>query len=250
MQAWLPADWPAPAHIKAGCTLRNGGHSGAPYTSFNLAMHVGDDPAAVSHNRQQLHNQLHLPAAPVWLNQVHGNVIVRADAPGTISPVNADGSWSDTPGIVCAVLVADCLPLLLFQPDRCAVAAVHVGWRGLLAGIIESAVAALGPASTLLAWLGPAIGPDAFEVGDDVYAACRRHSRQTATAFKASRPNHWHANLPLLIRQRLAEQGVQQQYGGTHCTYSEPDRFYSYRRDGITGRQAALIWMTGDESEV
>ncbi|MEX2517044.1 MAG: peptidoglycan editing factor PgeF [Gammaproteobacteria bacterium] len=243
MQAWLPADWPAPANIKAGCTLRNGGHSRAPYASFNLAMHVGDDPAAVTSNRQQLQNQLDLPATPVWLNQVHGNVIIRADAAGTASPVSADGSWSDTPGVVCAVLVADCLPLLLYRPDGCAVAAVHVGWRGLLAEVIESAVAALGSASTLLAWLGPAIGPDAFEVGDDVYAACRRHSRQTAAAFSVSRPGHWLADLPLLVRQRLAEQGVHQHYGGTYCTYSEPDRFYSYRRDGITGRQAALIWI-------
>lgn len=245
MHAWLPANWPVPANIKAGCTLRNGGQSSAPYASFNLAMHVGDDPAAVTRNRQQLHDQLDLSATPVWLNQVHGNVIVRADAAGTCSPVSADGSWSDTPGIVCAVLVADCLPLLLYRPDGCAVAAVHVGWRGLLTGVIESAVTALGSASRLLAWLGPAIGPAAFEVGNDVYSACMQHSAEAVTAFSISRPEHWRANLPLLVSQRLAEQGVHQHYGGTHCTYSEPDRFYSYRRDGITGRQAALIWITG-----
>jgi polyphenol oxidase len=240
---WLAADWPVPAGIRAGTSLRGGGASRAPYASLNLAGHVGDDSRAVSENRRRLAALLQLPAEPIWLEQIHGNRVIAAHDHDSNT---ADAAWTDQPGIVCAILTADCLPLLLCDRHGTRVAAVHVGWRGLAAGIIDQTVTALAPAGELLAWMGPCIGPDAYEVGDDVYQACRSLAAQARAAFTPTRPGHWLADLPQLVRLILADKGVAGCYGGDCCTYSDANRFYSYRRDGATGRMASLIWIDAD----
>jgi polyphenol oxidase len=237
---WIAADWPAPAGVRAGTSTRAGGISQSPYSSLNLATHVGDEPNAVAENRRRLAEHLHLPGEPNWLVQVHGNRLIAAHAHDSLP---ADAAWSDRPGTVCAVLTADCLPLLLCNRDGTRVAAVHVGWRGLAAGIITHVVATLAPAKALLAWLGPCIGPDAFEVGSDVYETCRLLSPDADAVFTVSRPGHWLADLRQLARMVLADAGVNDCYGGNYCTYTDSSRFYSYRRDGTTGRMASLIWM-------
>lgn len=183
----------------------------------------------------------HLPGEPVWLSQVHGTRCVEAEAsaPG----VEADASVARTPGVVCAVLSADCLPILLCDEAGCAVGAVHAGWRGLAAGVLEAAVAAMAiPGERLLAWLGPAIGPTAFEVGDEVRAAFVTDDPAAADAFVAGRPGKWGCDLYALARRRLRARGVERVFGGRFCTFSEAGRFYSYRREGVTGRMASLIW--------
>ena len=231
----------APPGVRALVTTRDypQGHSVAPYASFNLAGHVGDDPAAVAANRAQLRTLL--PAEPLWLNQVHG--VAVADV-ATASPgISADASVAHAPGQVCAVLTADCLPLLLAARDGSVVAAAHAGWRGLADGVIEATVAAMRmPGSELSVWLGPAIGPAAFEVGDEVRAAFCRHDARAAAAFVAHGAGKWLCDLYALARQRLAALGVTQVSGGGLCTYGAAQRFYSYRRDGATGRMASLIW--------
>lgn len=242
---WLEPDWPAPACVLAACTTRSGGTSAAPYTSMNPADHVGDVPAAVQANRARLQQQLGLPAAPVWLQQVHGVDAVNAARVQGV-PV-ADAAWSDRPGVVCVVLTADCLPLLLCEREGHCVAAAHAGWRGLAAGVIEQTVHALPVApESLLAWLGPAIGPGAYVVGEEVRAAFLAHDAQAASAFRPAAVGGWHADLYQLARQRLAAAGVQAVYGGGLCTFTDPRRFYSYRRDGATGRMASLIWLAGE----
>jgi YfiH family protein len=239
MTDFLLPDWPAPANVRALVTTRAGGDSVGPYASFNLATHVGDDPAAVAANRRRLRR--HLPAEPAWLDQVHGTVCVAAEAGGL--PATADASVSFAPGRVCAVLTADCLPVLFCDERGAAVAAAHAGWRGLAAGVLEATVAAMGlPASRLLAWLGPAIGPAAFEVGDEVRAAFVGPDPATATAFVAHGEGKWLCDLYRLARRRLALAGVDRVHGGGLCTHGDPDRFYSYRRDGVTGRMASLVW--------
>ena len=240
----LIPDWGgerAPPGVRALVTTRTSlqGRSVAPYACCNLAGHVGDDPAAVAANRAQL--RALLPAEPLWLNQVHGVVVASAetDAPG----VDADASVARSPGRVCAVLTADCLPLLLAARDGAVVAAAHAGWRGLADGVIEASVAAMGrPGGELCAWLGPAIGPAAFEVGDEVRAAFCRHDARAAAAFVAHGAGKWLCDLYALARQRLAALGVTQVSGGGLCTCGDAQRFYSYRRDGTTGRMASLIW--------
>lgn len=239
--AWIVAHWPAPAHIHAITSTRPGGHSREAYASFNLARHVGDDASAVNANRQQLKQSLNLLAEPRWLTQIHGCRVQSAHEPDSHP---ADASWTDRPGVVCAVLTADCLPLLLCDRAGSCVAAVHVGWRGLVAGVVEAAVAAL-PAepADILAWLGPAIGPRAFEVGPDVLAACREAIDQTESCFTPIQTGHWHADLPRLVTLALHQAGVDSVYKSGLCTYSDTEHFYSYRRDGVTGRMASLIWM-------
>lgn len=237
----LIPDWPAPAQVRACTTTRIGGISQPPYDTLNLASHVGDDPQAVAENRRRLREYLALPAEPRWLNQVHGSC--AADAALVADPCDADASFTALPGVVCAVLTADCLPLLLCNRAGTKVAAVHAGWRGLHGGVIEQTVRALNlPGSELLAWLGPAIGPDAFEVGGEVREA---FISVEARATEAFRPHgeRWLADLYLLARQRLASVGVTQVYGGDRCTFSEPEKFYSYRREAKTGRMASLIWI-------
>ena len=237
---WIIPDWPAPSWIKAVSTTRVGGVSTGAYASLNLAEHVADDPLAVIENRRRLREHLALPTEPVWLHQVHGCGIIDADA--AVPVAEADGAVSRTPGHVCAVMTADCLPVLLCDRAGTRVAAAHAGWRGLANGVIEAAVAALGvPGNSVLAWLGPAIGPQAFEVGAEVRAAFVAHNPAAADAFTAH-GERWHADLYRLAHQRLSALGITEIYGGGLCTYTDATRFYSYRRDGVTGRMATLIW--------
>ena len=241
-QSWIPASWPAPAHVRAGCTTRLGGMSQGPYASLNLALHVQDDPQAVHGNRQRLRKFLGLPTEPRWLTQVHGCVVAQDDA----SQHEADASLSRLPGNVCAVLTADCLPVLLCDRAGSVVAAVHAGWRGLAAGIISKSVTLLGvPMNEVLVWLGPAIGAQAFEVGPEVRAAFLSRAPGYSAAFVAGASDRWHMDIYTAARIELALLGVETVYGGGLCTYADQARFYSYRRDGQTGRMASLIWLAG-----
>jgi len=236
---WLVPEWPAPPGVRVCVTARQGGVSRAPFDSFNLGDHVGDEPAAVAWNRQHLQDVL--GCQPVWLEQVHSSVAVQA-APG--NRVTADASWSETPGLACAVLTADCLPVLFCDHAATRVAAAHAGWRGLAGGVLEATLEALAvPADELLVWLGPAIGAAAFEVGPEVRDAFLAQHSSAAAAFVASRnPGRFMADICQLARIRLAAAGVDAVYGGGLCTFSDP-RFYSYRRAARTGRFASLIWL-------
>jgi YfiH family protein len=265
--AWLTPDWPAPARVRALSTLRTGGVSKPPFASFNLGGHVGDDATAVAKNRRTLREAAGLPAEPVWLAQVHGSHVTDLDSPaGFASPASplspaigpasgpADAAVTRQPGRVCAILTADCLPVLLAGDAGDRVGAAHAGWRGLAAGVIEATVAALGmPPRELLAWLGPAIGPRHFEVGAEVREEFLRRAAtgdtagaDTAADDAAFVPNghgRYLADLYALARRRLLRLGVERIYGGGECTYTDVARYYSYRRDGGTGRQATLIWL-------
>lgn len=238
---WLVPDWPAPANVRALTTLRYGGVSRAPHAALNLATHVGNDPAAVTENRARLARAAGLPADPCWLEQVHG--IAAVDADDWRTGVEADAIVARRSGQVCAVLTADCLPLLLCDDRGSAVAAVHAGWRGLAGGVIESALHALDvEPARLLAWLGPAIGQDAFEVGGEVREAFVEADPAAAACFRPGRPGHWHADLYGLAQRRLRAAGVERIHGGGECTVTQQERYYSFRRDGSTGRMASLIW--------
>ena len=236
---WLTPDWPAPVWVKACITTRSGGISAAPFDSFNLGEHVGDDPVAVTKNRQRLISQL--GCKPAWLRQVHGVAVVPAE-PGEV--LEADASWTATPGIACTVMTADCLPVLFCDRAGSRVAAAHAGWRGLAGGVLEATLDALAMApEDVLVWLGPAIGTHAFEVGAEVREAFMAVHPQAAEAFVASvNPDRYMADIYQLARIRLAARGVTAVYGGGFCTYSDP-RFYSYRRAAQTGRFASLIWL-------
>ena len=241
---WIIPDWPAPANVKALITTRSGGVSLGPYASMNPAGHVGDDTQAVLRNRALL--RAHLPQEPHWLQQVHGTQVLQVTLDAR-DALEADAAVTDIPNQVCAVLTADCLPVLFCAEDGSAVAVAHAGWRGLAAGVLERAVQAMAlPGARVLAYLGPAIGPRAFEVGAEVRAAFMAVESQAAQAFQAIEgSDKYLADLYLLARQRLAHAGVVRVYGGDFCTYSEPERFFSYRRDGATGRMAALMWLAG-----
>ena len=245
LPACIAAPWPAVARVRAVTTVRSGGVSAAPFDTFNLGDHVGDDPAAVRANRARLRTGLALPAEPLWLTQVHGTRVVAAaeTQPGT----EADGSFTDHAGVVCAVLTADCLPVFLCDRAATRVAVVHAGWRGLAAGVVEQGLAAMGVAGNqMLAWLGPAIGPQVFEVGDEVRQTFVSHQPEAVLAFQKNTRGRYYADIYALARLRLAAAGVTQVYGGEYCTYTESQRFFSYRRDGQTGRMAALIWLDAD----
>lgn len=236
----LIPDWPAPLKVKALQTTRSGGASVAPYDTFNLGAHVGDAPLVVAHNRQLLASLL--PSEPVWLNQVHGTVVV--DAGQTSCYPQADACISTHPGAVCVVMTADCLPLLLCNEQGSVVGAAHAGWRGLCDGVIEQTVHSMGVApDTLMAWLGPAIGPQAFEVGDEVRAAFVARQREAEAAFVPGAPGKWFADIYQLARLRLNALGITRIYGGGLCTHTDRARFYSYRRDGATGRMGTFIWL-------
>jgi hypothetical protein len=240
MTDWIVPEWPAPAGVRALVTTRTGGVSTGPYASMNLAAHVGDEAAAVAENRRRL--RARVPAEPLWLAQVHGRCIV--DAAAAAPGVEADGAFARRKGVVCAVLTADCLPVLLCDDTGTVVCAAHAGWRGLAGGVLEAAVAAMGvPASRLMAWLGPAIGPQAFEVGAEVRDAFLAQAPAAAAAFAARDDGKWLADLYRLAKQRLNASGIARVFGGGHCTYHEAGRFYSFRRDRTTGRMAALIWI-------
>jgi len=238
---FLTPDWPVPAGVRAVSTTRRGGVSPPPYDSLNLAQHVGDDPGNVRANRDALGRALGLPREPTWLRQVHGVSVASAE---TGQGREADAVIARQAGYVCAVLTADCLPVLFCTDAGDRVAAAHAGWRGLCAGVLERTVSGLGadPAE-ISAWLGPAIGPDAFEVGDEVRHEFEKLDAGAAAAFRFSRHGHWFADLYLLARQRLESAGVTRIYGGGFCTAGDPGRFFSYRRDGRTGRMASLIWI-------
>ena len=242
---WFEADWPAPRGVRAISTCRggvgNGGVSVAPYAEFNLGDHVGDDAAAVAENRRRLKAWAGLPEDPAWLGQVHGTTVVDLDAAGRRDP--ADAAMARMKGKVCAILTADCLPVVLTTDIGDRVAAAHAGWRGLAAGVLEATVRALDARTGyLMAWLGPAIGPQHFEVGEEVRDAFVSTDPEAAAAFKPNARGRFMADLPGLARRRLEKLGVSRIYGGGECTYARSDRYYSYRRDGITGRQATLIW--------
>ncbi|WP_407733132.1 peptidoglycan editing factor PgeF [Pseudomonas citronellolis] len=238
---WLIPDWPAPANVRACVSTRAGGVSQAPFDSFNLGDHVGDDPAAVAENRRRLEQAQ--GCRPAWLSQVHGIEVVEAD-PSRVA--TADASWSATPGIACAVLTADCLPALFCDRAGTRVAAAHAGWRGLAGGVLEATLDRLAvPAAEMLVWLGPAIGPQAFEVGPEVREAFMADHAEAAAAFVPSvNAGRYMADIYQLARIRLAARGVTAVYGGGLCTFSDTERFYSYRRNPRTGRQASLVWLT------
>ena len=234
--------WPAPANVHALTTLRTGGHSSAPYSSFNLAAHTGDNAETVNRNRALLHQHFKLPAEPVWLQQVHSNRIVTAD-PGETG-AEADGSWTSSAGYVCVVMTADCLPVLICNQQGSKVAAVHAGWRGLHAGVVTNAIRMLeSDPEELMVWLGPAIGPQAFEVGAEVLRAFTDANTENTSAFRQTDDQHWLCDLYLLARIELSSQGITSVFGGSECTFTDEGRFYSYRRDGSTGRMASLIWL-------
>lgn len=272
---FVSPDWPAPANIRSLVTTRVGGHSHGVYASFNLGDRVGDVPDDVRRNRALLREALTLPSEPVWLKQVHGVNVV--DAASVNAGATADGAWTDRPGVVCAVLTADCLPVFLCNRQGTKVALLHAGWRGLTAGVIEAGLRVLTtPGAELLAWLGPAIGPDSYEVGNDVRDAFLAQDAGAAVCFYAQGAGRWRADLYALARRRLQAQGVNAIYGGNFCTSRAPERFFSFRRagmrqcrerrdsrdgggramqgavaedaasdrrDGVTGRMASLLWL-------
>ncbi|BCX88633.1 polyphenol oxidase [Methylomarinovum tepidoasis] len=237
---WFTPDWPAPPDIHAAVTLRHGGTSTGPYASFNLAAHVGDDPAAVAENRRRLRETLALPSEPAWLEQVHGTDLVHLPQPPSRPPC-ADGSYTATAGVVCAVLTADCLPVLI--TDGLIVAAVHAGWRGLAAGILERALTEIPWGRPPMVWLGPAIGPAAFEVGPEVRDAFLTRHPELDTAF-FPRQDRFLADLYQIATYQLYRHDLYAVFGGHECTFSASGRYFSHRRDGTCGRQAALIWRS------
>jgi hypothetical protein len=254
---FLFPDWPVAARVRAAVTLRTGGVSRGPYGSLNLAAHVGDRPADVAENRRRVRAALSLPTEPLWLTQLHGTRVVDADARDgaaavegppeqgvSFRPPQADAAVTRRPGCVLAVMVADCLPVLLARRDGAAIAVAHAGWRGLAAGVLEAAVCALGSApEALCAWLGPVIGPAHFEVGAEVHAAFCAGDPGASGAFAPNERGRWQCDLPALARRRLAALGLTSVHGEAPCTFSQPERFYSYRREPVTGRLAALLWM-------
>ena len=236
----LVPDWPAPGNVRALQTTRQGGVSAAPFASLNLGDHVGDAALSVARNRILLNS--HFPSEPVWLAQVHGIAVADADDAGCVP--EADACIARQAGAVCVVMTADCLPVLICDMRGVVVAAVHAGWRGLSDGVIEAAVAAMQiPPEQLMAWLGPAISQQAFEVSVDVRAIFVKADPLAANAFIPGALGKWLADIYALARLRLQALGVSRIYGGNRCTYSEPEQFFSYRRDGVTGRQATFIWL-------
>jgi len=238
----IEPEWPAPGRVHAVFTLRVGGVSAAPYDSFNVGAHVGDAPQAVEDNRRHLRESLRLPDEPVWLEQVHGTDVVELESPA--GRPRADAAVTHSTGRVCVIQVADCMPVLFAAQDGSAVGAAHAGWRGLAGGVLEATVRALRvPPRELLAWLGPAISQEHFEVGDDVRAAFMVSDSGATGAFVPNTRGRWQCDLYALARRRLAALGVDNVFGGGWCTYADPARFFSFRRDGRCGRMAALIWL-------
>lgn len=248
----VPADWPAPAGVQAFTTLRHGaGLSAAPFDTFNLGNKYaadGDDPGTVARNRAHLAELAGLPSAPHWLKQVHGIDVLRVEAPAdpdATEPV-ADALVTATPGVVLAILTADCLPVVFAAKDGSEIAAAHAGWPGLSKGMLEATLAAMRTAAPdVVAWIGPAAGPARYEVGRDVFEVFVRHDAGAEICFTPTRPDHWLADLPALARRRLVACGMTPAdiHGGDLCTISEPSRFFSHRRDGRSGRIATLAWM-------
>lgn len=250
---WLVPGWTAPARVRAACTARAGGVSAGPFDSLNLGDHVGDDPGRVAHNRA-IHASA-IGSRPVYLKQVHGTESIELDGQ-TADGAQADACWTTTPGVACTIMVADCLPVLVVDSAGRCVAAAHAGWRGLAGGVLESLWAAFWPkvaadersaAGQALVWLGPCIGPSAFEVGEEVRSAFDAHDPASGRHFRPHQPGKWLADLPGLARDRLRRIGIAQVHGNDGstgwCTVSNPSRFFSHRRDRVSGRLAASIWL-------
>ncbi len=245
MSHFIIPDWPALDRVKAYTSLRFNGHSKLPFADFNLCFKVGDDPDAVTANRQQLMQELELKRAPAWLNQVHGTTAINADTISNETP-DADASYTSTPGVVCTILTADCLPIFLCNEQGNQVAAIHAGWRGLLNGVIANTVGSLTPPYDYwMAWLGPAIGPASFEVGNEVREQFIQADPQYSDAFRETKANTWLADLYAIAKRQLAKLDIKRVYGGGLDTYTDATNFYSYRRDqGKTGRMVSLIWFS------
>jgi len=240
MKTILP-NWPAPKNVKAFASTRVGGFSSAPYQGLNLGAHVGDDPSIVEKNRAWLAQQANMPSAPIWLNQTHSTVVAQVSAP-TTQVLDADGVFTSASNVVCSAMTADCLPVLLTNTQGTQVAAVHAGWRGLANGIVENALELFS--GEVVAWLGPAIGPQAFEVGEDVLQAFVDFDSQAHQAFTPRDvEGKWLADMSKLATQRLNKLGITQVFDSGLCTFQDKEDFYSYRRDGVTGRQATFIWI-------
>lgn len=240
-------EWPVPVCVRAFVTTRASGVSAGPYASLNLGLRTEDDPAAVAENRLRLSRLL--PQPPRWLQQVHGSTVVDADSLNDVP--QADASVARRPGTVCAIMIADCLPILLADRAGSCIGAAHAGWRGLASGVIGKTITRMAiPPVELVAWIGPGIGPAAFEVGDDVLEAFCAATPENRSAFKPQKSGKWLCDLPSLARNALRQAGVASIHGGDLCTYSQPERFYSYRRDRITGRMAALIWLDPQAANV
>lgn len=255
---FIEPDWPAPKHIKACCTTREGGVSQPPYNQFNLALHVGDEVEHVLQNRQRLHNFLALPAEPFWLDQQHTDIVVhhacREQHSARLATV-ADASWTDIEHSVCAVMTADCLPILLTNQAGSVVSAIHAGWKGLQKGIVTNTLQQIARKgilmSDMMAWIGPAISQRNFEVGQDVYDAFVMADVSNSAFFQSQKSVNqaddteakYLADLVGLAKKELHMLGVENIYGGDYCSYQEEHKFFSYRRDGDTGRMASLIWM-------
>lgn len=240
---YICPEWPAPNYIKAYTTTRVTGHSKVPFDNFNLAMHVEDDPKAVTKNREQLINELKLPHEPIWLHQVHGTAVVSINGSLKDEPA-ADAAITHEHNRICTVLTADCLPILLCDAEGKAVAAIHAGWRGLLAGVIDNAVEALSlPPENILAWLGPAIGPEAFEINEEIRSSYIDRDKNNEPAFHKHNQS-WYGDLYELARINLSRYGITRVSGGNFCTFRDKERFFSYRRaKGPTGRMATMIWI-------
>jgi len=236
---WIEPDWSVKSNIHAAVTLREGGLSKGDFQSLNPALHVNDNSETVLANRKVISQMLNLPSNPIWLEQVHSNRVIKIDKNTAVQ--QADASYTDQAGVVSVVMTADCLPVLLASSDGTEIAAVHAGWRGLLAGVIANTVA-MFKSDNVIAWLGPAIGPDCFEVGGEVKESFVAKSKDFASAFKQTSEEKYLADIYQLARLELATLGITQVYGGDFCTVTDKQRFYSYRRDGETGRMATLIW--------
>ena len=259
MSAWIDADWPALPRVRALTTTRHGlGVSRPPFDHLDLGLRNGDDVESVSENRRLLERALELPSSPHWLRQVHGVSVCRfgrsgepdldsgyLSTPGmTAGEPEADASVTSAPGVVLAILTADCLPMVLAARDGSEIAVAHAGWKGLAGGVLEATVASMQASpDRCIAWLGPAAGPQTYEIGADVRDAFIAHDPRAESAFAATRPGHWRVDLYALARQRLADAGVHEVHGGTRCTISEPESFFSHRRDRNSGRMATLAWI-------
>lgn len=238
--------WPRHPRVRACVTTRAGGVSRGPYASLNLATHVGDDAVDVAENRGRLRSQLGLEREPGWLSQVHGIEVARLEDRPCAPVPTADAAWTDRAGLACAILTADCVPVLLADEEGTCVAAAHAGWRGLAAGVLENTVQALPVRpERISAWLGPGIGPAAFEVGPDVLEAFTAVDGGAASAFVPGRAGRFHCDLHALARRRLAAAGVERIAGdASQCTFRDADAYFSHRRDGACGRMATLVWLT------
>ena len=240
MKTIIP-NWPAPKNVKAFASTRVGGFSTAPYQGLNLGAHVGDDLSIVEKNRDWLAQEAKMPSAPIWLNQTHSTVVAQVSGP-TTQVLDADGVFTSSSQVVCSAMTADCLPVLLTNTQGTQVAAVHAGWRGLANGIVENALELFS--GEVMAWLGPAIGPQAFEVGEDVLQAFVDFDSQAHQAFTPREAEgKWLADMSKLATQRLNKFGITQVFDSGLCTFQDKEDFYSYRRDGVTGRQATFIWI-------